>query len=74
MRKNHNRHDRKTYELYDIVYTPLPEIAGIRMMTVHPLKTIYVNTAAPLDAYHTCEFHDFDPLLDFIARHGITLP
>ena len=74
MRKNHNRHDRKTYELYDIVYTPMPEISGIRTLTAHPLKTIYINTAALLDAYQTREFRDFDSLLDFIARYGITLP
>ena len=74
MRKNHDRHDRTKQTLYDIVYTPMPEIGGTRILTVHPLKTMYINTAARDDAWMTREFRDFDSLLDFVARYGITLP
>lgn len=74
MRKNHDRHARNQHALYDVVYTPMPEIGGTKTLTVHPLKTIYINTSARADAWHTREFRDFDTLLDFVARYGITLP
>lgn len=77
MRRNHDRHSRKQpsiYDKYDIVYTPMPEIGGTKMIIAHPLKTIYVNTAAREYAHLNRTFVDFDALLDFIARYGVELP
>lgn len=77
MRKNHDKHSRKQpsiYEKYDIIYTPMPEIGGTRMIVAHPLKAVYINTAAHDGGYVDREFRDIDALLDFIARHGVELP
>lgn len=77
MRRNHDKHSRKQpsiYEKYDIIYTPMPEIGGTRLIVAHPLKAIYINRAAREEAVVDREFRDIDVLLDFIARHGIELP
>lgn len=77
MRKNHDRHSRKQpsiYERYDIIYTPMPEIGSTRMIIAHPLKAVYINTAAGNEAYADREFRSIDSLLEFIARYGVELP
>ena len=76
MRKNHSKHGRRPrdpFYRWDVVYTDLPQIRGIRRIEVAPLKTIFYNRAADRFSDYVRHFDDIDACESFCDKHGVKL-
>lgn len=73
MRKNHPHKRNKTLAAYDHVYVEIPQCPWLSDLVVDPLKTVYHNRAADIDANIVRMIRIRSDLDSFLERYGIDL-
>ena len=73
MRKNHLHKRNKTLAAYDHVYVEIPQCLWLSDLVVDPLKTVYHNRAADIDANIVRMIRIRSDLDSFLERYGIDL-
>lgn len=73
MRRNHTRKQNRPLSSYDHVYIDIPQCPWLSDLVVDPLKTVYHNRAADINANIVRMIRIMDDLDSFLDQYRIDL-